>query len=89
MIIAQCVAYLARAPKSNSLYVAYGKVQRDIQDLPAEPVLIHLRNAPTKLMKNLGYGNDYKYTPSFENPEDARQDFLPDRLKGKKYLDPT
>ena len=89
VILAQCVAYLARAPKSNALYVAYGKVQRDIQDLPAEPVLIHLRNAPTKLMKNLGYGNDYKYTPSFENPEDARQDFLPDRLKGKKYLDPT
>lgn len=89
VILAQCVAYLARAPKSNTLYVAYGKVQRDIQDLPAEPVPIHLRNAPTRLMKDLGYGKDYKYTPSFENAEDARQDFLPDCLKGKKYLDPT
>jgi putative ATPase len=89
VILAQCVAYLARAPKSNALYVAYGQVQRDIQDLPAEPVPIHLRNAPTKLMKDLGYGKDYKYTPSFENKEDAKQDFLPDRLKGKKYLSPT
>ncbi len=87
VILAQCVAYLARAPKSNALYLAYGKVQRDIQELPAEPVPIHLRNAPTKLMKDLGYGKNYKYTPSFENVEDAQQDFLPERLKNKKYLE--
>jgi len=87
VVLAQCVAYLARAPKSNALYVAYQRVRRDIQELPAEPVPLHLRNAPTKLMKNIGYGKDYKYTPDFENPEDAKQDYLPERLRGKKYLD--
>ncbi len=87
VILAQCVAYLARAPKSNALYVAYGRVQRDIQDLPAEPVPIHLRNAPTRLMKDLGYGAEYKYTPDFEHREEAAQDYLPERLRGKAYLE--
>lgn len=86
VILAQCVAYLAMAPKSNALYEAYGQVQQDIRDLPNEPVPLHIRNAPTKLMKNLGYGKGYKYTPAFENPEDAKQDFLPDKLKDRKYL---
>lgn len=86
VILAQCVAYLARAPKSNALYEAYGAVQKDIQDLPNEPVPLHIRNAPTKLMKNLGYGKGYKYTPAFKDPVDAAQDYLPDKLKGKKYL---
>lgn len=86
VILAQCVAYLARAPKSNALYVAYGRVQRDIQELPAEPVPIHLRNAPTRLMKDLGYGAEYKYTPDFDNREAAAQDYLPERLRGKTYL---
>lgn len=89
VILAQCVAYLAQAPKSNALYVAYGRVQRDIRDLPAEPVPIHLRNAPTTLMKNLGFGDGYKYTPDFKNPKEAEQCYLPERLKGKKYLRPT
>ena len=84
--IAQCVAYLSKAPKSNALYTAWHNVERDIQELPNEPVPIHLRNAPTKLMKDLGYGKDYKYTPSFKNTEDAKQDYLPKRLKNKKYL---
>jgi putative ATPase len=86
VILAQSVAYLAKAPKSNALYNAYGMVQQDIRDLPNEPVPLHIRNAPTKLMKNLGYGKGYKYTPAFENPEDAKQDHLPDKFKGKKYL---
>lgn len=91
VILAQCVAYLALAPKSNALYVAYGQVRRDIQELPAEPVPIHLRNAPTKLMKELGYGKDYKYTPEFDMPKEAAQDYLPERLKSRTYLkvDPT
>ncbi len=88
VILAQCVAYLALAPKSNELYLAYGRVQRDIRELPAEPVPIHLRNAPTSLMKDLGYGKEYKYTPDDENPGEATQDYLPERLKGKKYLRP-
>jgi putative ATPase len=86
VILAQCVAYLAKAPKSNALYEAYSQVQQDIRDLPNEPVPLHIRNAPTKLMKNLGYGKGYKYTPAFENPEDAKQEYLPDRLKDRKYL---
>lgn len=86
VILAQCVAYLARAKKSNALYVAYQNVQRDIREQPADPVPIHLRNAPTSLMKNLGYGKDYKYTPDYADPKDAEQDYLPPRLKGRTYL---
>jgi putative ATPase len=89
VVLAQCVAYLAKAPKSNALYEAYDAVRQDIRDLPNEPVPLHIRNAPTKLMKNLGYGKGYKYTPAFENPEDAKQDYLPDRLKDRKYLKDT
>ncbi len=85
VILAQAVAYLARAPKSNALYVAYGRVQRDIAEHPNEGVPLHLRNAPTKLMKNLGYGQDYKYNPVFKEPVD--QDYLPESLKGRHYLD--
>lgn len=84
--VAQCVAYLSNAPKSNSLYTAWQTISDDIQNLPNEPVPIHLRNAPTKLMKDLGYGKGYKYTPNFKNADDAKQDFLPERLKDKKYL---
>jgi putative ATPase len=84
--IAQCVAYLSKAPKSIAVYNAWQAVERDIHDLPNEPVPIHLRNAPTTLMKNLGYGKNYKYTPTIKNPEDAKQDYLPERLKKRKYL---
>ncbi len=86
VVLAQCVAYLARAPKSNALYVAYGRVQQDIRELPAEPVPLHLRNAPTGLMRELGYGKDYKYTPTYKTKEEAAQDYLPKRLRGRKYL---
>lgn len=84
--IAQCVAYLAKAPKSNALYTAWQSISDDIQNLPNEPVPIHLRNAPTKLMKDLGYGKGYKYTPNFKNADDAKQEYLPERLKNKKYF---
>lgn len=85
VILTQCVAYLARAPKSNKLYEAYGAAREDVHRLPNAPVPLHIRNAPTKLMKNLGYGQGYKYNPDYEGPVD--QDYLPDELKGKKYLD--
>jgi putative ATPase len=85
VILAQAVAYLARAPKSNALYAAYSGVREDIQRLPNEPVPLHIRNAPTKLMKELGYGKGYKYNPNFSEPVD--QTYLPDRLKGRRYLD--
>jgi len=87
VILAQAVLYLAKAPKSNELYAALGKVKQDIKNLPNEPVPLHLRNAPTKLMKDLNYGKDYKYTPDYENQEEAKQDYLPAKLKGKKYFD--
>jgi putative ATPase len=84
--LAQAVVYMAKSKKSNQLYTAYKKVQQDIKNLPNEPVPLHLRNAPTKLMKNLNYGKGYKYTPSYDNPEDAKQDYLPKKLKNRKYL---
>lgn len=84
--LAQAVVYLAKSKKSNALYVAYASVQQDIRELPNEPVPIHLRNAPTKLMKDIGYGKGYKYTPDYTDDEDAKQDYLPERLRGKRYI---
>lgn len=85
--LAQAVVYMAKSKKSNELYTGYQNVQQDIFENPNEPVPTHLRNAPTKLMKNLGYGKGYKYTPNFSTPEDAKQDYLPKRLKNKKFID--
>jgi putative ATPase len=85
VILAQCAAYLAKAPKSNKLYLAYGKAAADVRELPNLPVPLHLRNAPTKLMKDLGYGKGYKYNPAFDEPVD--QDYLPEQLKGRKYFE--
>ncbi len=85
--LAQVVVYMAKSKKSNVLYTAYSKAKEDIKNLPNEPVPLHLRNAPTKLMKTLGYGKNYKYTPDFKNKEAAKQDYLPKKLKGRKYLE--
>lgn len=84
--LAQAVVYMAKSKKSNALYVAYQQVQQDIRNLPGEPVPVHLRNAPTKLMKDIGYGEGYKYTPDFKNAEDAKQEYLPQSLQGRKYI---
>jgi len=84
VILAQVVVYLAKCKKSNELYTALGEVMRDVKETMDEPVPIHLRNAPTKLMKDLGYGKDYKYSPNFNYQEE--QEYLPEKLKGKKYL---
>jgi len=84
--LAQAVVYMAKSKKSNALYVAYEKVKDDIREYPASPVPLHLRNAPTKLMKQLNYGKGYKYTPDFKDQEDAKQDYLPEQLKKRKYL---
>ncbi|MCL4406169.1 MAG: replication-associated recombination protein A [Patescibacteria group bacterium] len=83
--LAEAVVYMAKAKKSNELYVAYGKVERDIEEMPNEGVPLHLRNAPTKLMKEIGYGKGYKYNPKYKEPVD--QDYLPERLKKRKYLE--
>ncbi|MCL5006881.1 MAG: replication-associated recombination protein A [Patescibacteria group bacterium] len=82
--LAQAVVYLARAPKSNKLYLAYGEVQKDIAELPNEGVPLHLRNAPTHLIKELGYGKGYKYNK--EEAKEAGQTYLPDKLRDRKYL---
>ncbi|MDD5433058.1 MAG: replication-associated recombination protein A [Candidatus Pacebacteria bacterium] len=84
VILAQAVVYMAKCKKSNELYVAYGKAQKDVEDFGNLPVPLHIRNAPTKLMKNLGYGADYKYSPDFDYQE--QQDYLPNQLKNRKYL---
>ena len=85
--LAQAVTYLALSKKSNALYVAYGAAKEDVRKFPNEPVPLHLRNAPTKLMKELEYGKNYKYTPDFTDAEEAKQEYFPERLKGRRYLE--
>jgi putative ATPase len=85
VVLAHCAAYLAKAKKSIAVYRAYNEVRHDINQNQNEGVPLHLRNAPTKLMKEVGYGKGYKYTPDYD-PEDAKQDYLPNSLRGKKYL---
>ncbi len=84
--LAQAVTYMALSKKSNALYTAYGAAKADVHDYPNEPVPLHLRNAPTKLMKNIGYGKGYKYTPDYKNKKAAEQEYFPKKLKGRKYL---
>lgn len=84
--LAQAVVYMALSKKSNALYTAYGKAKQDVRDYPNEPVPLHLRNAPTKLMKTLEYGKGYKYTPDYKNKKEAEQEYFPQKLKGRKYL---
>lgn len=86
--LAQVAIYLALAPKSNAVYMAYNKAKKDAEETIAESVPIHLRNAPTKLMKELGYGKGYKYAHDFEEKVTDMQ-CLPDNLKDRKYYVPT
>jgi putative ATPase len=88
LALAQAVVYLALAPKSNAVYTAWGEVNADIQNKPAEPVPLHLRNAPTKLMKELDYGKDYQYAHDVEGKVAAMQ-CLPDSLRDRRYYQPT
>jgi putative ATPase len=88
LALAQAVVYLALAPKSNAVYTAYGEVLADIESHPAEPVPLHLRNAPTKLMKELDYGKGYQYAHDLEAKVAAMQ-CLPDNLRDRRYYQPT
>ncbi len=88
LALAEAVVYLALAPKSNSVYTAYGAVQQEIEQTRQEPVPLHLRNAPTRLMKELDYGKDYRYAHD-EEGRVADMDCLPDSLKGRSYYKPT
>lgn len=86
--LAQCVVYLSMAPKSNALYSAYGSVQREIRQTGNLEVPFHIRNAPTKLMKEWGYGKGYQYAHDHEGGV-AGQVHLPDQLAGRHYYQPT
>ena len=88
LALAQAVVYLCAAPKSNALYTAYGAAQQDVEQTAAEPVPLHLRNAPTGLMKNLGYGKGYQYAHDAEDKV-ADMQCLPDSLRDRVYYHPT
>jgi putative ATPase len=88
LALAQAAVYLAAAPKSNSIYSAYGKVKAVIQDSGSLPVPLHLRNPVTGLMKKLGYGKDYKYAHDYEEAY-TPQSYLPEELEGQQYYFPA
>ena len=88
LALAQAVVYLSVAPKSNALYTAYGAVLQDVETTAAEPVPLHLRNAPTRLMKNLNYGKGYEYAHDTEGKV-ANMQCLPDNLRDRTYYRPT
>ena len=87
LALAQAAVYLALAPKSNAVYAASNRVQEDLKAGPADPVPLAIRNAPTPLMKGLGYGRDYRYAHDFEEGT-ADLQCLPDRLRGRRYYEP-
>jgi putative ATPase len=87
IILSQCAVYLATSPKSNASYLAIGNAQKMVKQTGDLPVPIHLRNAPTKLMKELGYGDDYKYSHEYAN-NFAEQEFLPDAIKNTAFYLP-
>src|ERR1700726_1755011 len=88
LALAQAVVYLSVAPKSNALYTAYGDVQQDVEQTAADAVPLHLRNAPTGLMKGLGYGKGYQYAHNLEEKVASMQ-CLPDNLRDRVYYRPT
>lgn len=87
IILSQCAIYLATSAKSNASYMAIGKAQQIVKQTGDLPVPLHLRNAPTKLMKELGYGDEYKYAHDFEN-NFAEQEFLPDEIQNSSFYEP-
>ena len=88
LALAQVAIYLATAPKSNAVYMAYNQVMRDIRESGSLPVPLHIRNAPTKLMKEIGYGKGYQYAHDQEDGLVA-QEHLPKELAGRRYYHPT
>jgi putative ATPase len=88
IILAQCTTYLASSPKSNASYKAIEKAAGEVKNNPLFPVPIHLRNAPTKLMKDIGYGKEYKYPHDYGNSF-LEENYLPEELIGKQFYFPT
>jgi putative ATPase len=89
LALTQATIYLALAPKSNSVLEAYGAAQEDAVGTEREPVPLHLRNAPTSLMKRLGYGKGYRYAHSFESGKAEEMECLPEKLRGRRYYTPS
>ncbi len=87
IILSQCAVYLATSPKSNASYLAIGEAQKVVKQTGDLPVPIHLRNAPTKLMKELGYGDEYKYSHDYSN-NFAEQEFLPNEISETVFYNP-
>ena len=85
LALVQATVYLTKAPKSNTLYSSYNALKKNIDTLPGYPVPLHLRNAPTKLMKDMGYGKGYIYPPSEKT--DRKNTFLPPELLTKHWWD--
>ncbi|PKN33019.1 MAG: AAA family ATPase [Deltaproteobacteria bacterium HGW-Deltaproteobacteria-19] len=88
LVLAQAVLYLATAPKSNAAYIAFGRIQAEIRRTGSLPVPLHIRNAPTRLMKDLGYGDGYQYAHDYEDAV-VFQEHLPEELQGKRFYNPT
>jgi len=84
--LAQAVVYMASSKKSIAIYSGYQEALQDVKEQGNIPVPLHLRNASTKMMKEMDYGKDYKYTPLASEKENKKQSFLPKKLKGKKYI---
>ncbi len=89
LALAQAVVYMACAPKSNAVYKAYKAVLKDIQQQGSEPVPLHLRNAPTRLMKEQGYGEEYRYAHDYPDAYAAGENYFPETLKNTRYYEPV
>jgi putative ATPase len=88
LALAQAAVYLATATKSNAIYTAYGQAKKAVMEKGALPVPLHIRNAPTQLMKQLDYGKGYRYAHDYKDGY-VPQEYLPDALKGSIYYHPT
>ena len=89
LTLAQAVIYLAIAPKSNAVYKAFNEVRALVKQDSSRPVPVHLRNAPTRLMKELGYGKEYRYAHDFPGAYVAGEQYLPDGLEGQRFYEPV
>ena len=89
LALAQAVTYLACAAKSNAVYTAFNQIQSDVRSAPSYEVPKHLRNAPTELMKQEGYGENYRYSHDEANGYSAGESYFPEELAGKRYYQPV
>ena len=88
LCLAQAVVYLSIAPKSNALYLAENYVKKEIEKSGAQPVPLYLRNAPTKMMKEMGYSKGYIYPHNYPD-EKVKQEYLPEKIRGKVFYQPS